>query len=87
MSDIETDVRAWLGSGRTIRGLPSHDNGGAGLVRALLESFQESYPAHTEQMSVLETMARICGYADVSPMLGNAICKRDGGLTLSLNVA
>jgi len=54
---IETDVRAWLGDGRTIRGLPNHDNSGAGLMRAIFDSFSEDYPAHTEQMSVLETVA------------------------------
>jgi len=84
MNKFHYDVAHWVGKSRTIRGTPSTDNGGTGLVMAILQSFREDHPAQSEDMELLMTIAKVCGFADVNQMLGAAICESDGSRSLTL---
>ncbi|MEQ9606086.1 MAG: hypothetical protein RLN99_00300 [Kiloniellaceae bacterium] len=54
-------------------------------MQAILQDFLAADP-NCEQMEVLQTIARVCGYADVMTMLGSAICESDGSRSLTLKV-
>ena len=64
--------------------MPSVDNGGNGLVAAILQSFWENHPEFTEQMELLQVIASVCGHADVLRLLGSAVCMSDGSRELKL---
>ena len=44
---------------------------------AILRDFQEAYPAQSEDMELLQFIAKVPGNADVNRMLGSAICESD----------
>lgn len=79
MPRIERDIRKWLGDGKVFRGQGEH-----ALVRTILGSFQSVYLEHTEELEILEVIARITDHDGVLPMLGSAVCEADGSRTLTL---
>lgn len=86
-SNLEKDVAAWIGEGRTIESNVADCV--VSMARAVLFDFWSSYPAHkteddTEAMAILGAMAKAAGFECVERFVGSARCTHDGRMVLEL---
>ena len=87
MTDLETDVRAWIGEKRTVEAMAFDDVGF--MAREVLRAFWGAYPDHESEVeadaiAALNAMAGVVGVENYARLVGSARAQGNGNKVLEM---